>query len=173
VIALAAGALAAGLAFYPSIHASNLSALVDALEAAGLVGLLLPLLWRGRGLWISFFLLAAGYATVEASGHAAIVSVVAYAPGLIVLCELVFWAAELPLGAYVETTVIARRLLSLALTAVAAALLALVALMGTYVRLSSGLEAAVVGALAAALLLVIPLVLLRGREESDRARIRS
>jgi hypothetical protein len=159
-------AVATALAVFPMLGAGKLRPLIDDLGAAALLLLLLPLVWRGRGTWLPLFLLGAEYVTAESSGHVAAVSVVAYAAGLIGLCELLFWLAELPAAAAVDTTAIGRRLLLLALTGVSAALLALVALLATSVRLSSAFEALVLGALAAATLLTIPLLLLGKRNRS-------
>jgi len=141
----------------------RLGLVIDGLGAAALVSLLLPVLWRGRGAWLPLFLLGAEYVAVESSGHVGGVSVVPCAAGLIALCELLFWLAELPPAASVDVTSIGRRLLLLALTGVAAAAAALVALFATSVQLSSALVALVLGALAAAALLTIPLLLIRPR----------
>jgi hypothetical protein len=155
-------AVATVLAVYPMHDAGRLRPLVEGLGALALLSLLLPLLWRGRGAWLPLLLLGAEYITAESSGQVGAVSVVAYAAGLIVLCELVFWLAELPAAA-IETGVIVRRLLQLALTGVAAVSVAPVALLGTSVRLGSAIGALLLGVLAAALLLAIPLLLVRQR----------
>jgi len=167
VIAGAAIALATALAVYPMLDAGKLGQLREALGAAALLSLLLPLLWRGRATWLALFLLGAEYVVAESSGHLGAVSVVAYAAGLIGLCELLFWLAELPAKASIEATVIGRRLLLLALTGVTAASLALVALLATSVRLSSAIAGLVLGALAAAALLAIPLLLVRQSRRSS------
>jgi|GEM_PF-919578 len=166
-IAAVAIAVATALAVYPMLDAGRLGPLIDALGAVALLSLLFPLLWRGRGTWLALFLLGAEYVVAESSGHVAAVSVVAYAAGLIGLCELLFWLAELPAAASIDTTAIGRRLLLLALTSVAAASLALVALLATSVRLGSALAALVLGALAAAALLTIPLLLVRQRRRNQ------
>ena len=106
-------------------------------------------------------MLTAAYAAAESFGHVRIVSVPAYAAGLIVLCELLFWSAELPLSARVDLAVVGGRLLSLAVIALAAIALAPIALLATTLQLSSALFAAVLGSLAAAALLAIPWLLLR------------
>jgi hypothetical protein len=156
-------AVATVLTVYPTRDAGRLRPLVEGLGALALLSLLLPLLWRGRGAWLPLLLLGAEYITAESSGHVGAVSVVAYAAGLIVLCELVFWLAELPAATAIETGVIVRRLLQLALTGVAAVSVAPVALLGTSVRLGSAIGALLLGVLAAALLLTIPLLLVRQR----------
>jgi hypothetical protein len=156
-------AVATALAVYPMLGAGRLWRLIDALGAAALVLLLIPLLWRGRGAWPPLFLLGSEYVVAESFGHAAAVSIVAYATGLIVLCELLFWLTELPPAASVDMTAIGWRLLLLASTGLAAASLALIALLATSTQLGSALAAVVLGAVAAAALLTIPLLLLRKR----------
>jgi hypothetical protein len=165
-VAASATAVAIALAVYPMLDAGRLAPLIDALGLAALLLLLLPLLWRGRGAWLPLFLLGAEYVVTESSGHAAAASVAAYAVGLIALCELLFWLAELPPVAAVDLGAIGERLLALALTVLAAASLALIALLAASVRLSSALVALALGALAATALLAIPLLLLRRRARS-------
>lgn len=158
---------AAALAIYPMLGGEGKPGLViDALGAAALLLLLVPLLWRSHGVWAAPFLLGAEYVLADSGGQVAAVSVVPYAAGLIALCELVFWLAELPPETAVDRVAITSRLYSLALIGVAAALLAMLTLLATSVRLSSALEALVLGALAAAAILAIPLLLLRRRSWS-------
>lgn len=158
--------VAAGLAAYPALSAGYLAPLAYSLTGAALCFLPVPLLWRGRGIWLPLFLLAAAYMVAESFGHARVASVPLYAAGLIVLCELLFWSAELPLSARVDPAVVLSRLLSLALIALAALVLAPIALLATRLQVSSALFAALLGSLAAATLLAIPLILLRERERS-------
>jgi len=164
-LALAATAIAVAiaLAVYPMLDGGKLGLLVDAMGAGALLSLLLPLLWRGHGASLPLILLGAEYIATESTGHLAAVSVVAYAAGLIVLCELVFWLAELPAAATIDAGVVVRRLLVLALTGVAAASASSVALLGSSVRLGSAIVALLLGGLAAAALLAIPLLLVRER----------
>ena len=156
-------AVAAALAVYPMFAAGKLGRLIAPLGAAALGSLLLPLLWRGRGTWVTLFLLGAEYLAAESFADVTAVSVVAYSAGLIGLCELLFWQAELPPAASIDASAIGRRLLLLALTGVAAAALALVTLVASSLQLSSALGALVLGALASATLLMIPLLLVRQR----------
>jgi hypothetical protein len=149
------------------LRADRLAPLVDSLAAAALCFLLVPLLWYGRGAWLPLLLLASSYVVVESLGRAGSVSIVAYAAGLIALCELLFWSVELPRSARLDPAVFVERLLALAWTVSAGALLALVALLATAVRLDSAFAAAVLGALAATSLLAIPWLLLRRREQSE------
>ena len=164
-LALAATAIAVAiaLAVYPMLDGGKLGLLVDAMGAGALLSLLLPLLWRGHGASLPLILLGAEYIATESTGHLAAVSVVAYAAGLIVLCELVFWLAELPAAATIDAGVVFRRLLLLVLIGIAAAPSASVALLGSSVRLGSAIVALLLGGLAAAALLAIPLLLVRER----------
>jgi hypothetical protein len=159
-------AVAAALAVYPMFEAGKLGRLIAPLGAAALLSLLLPLLWRGRGTWVTLFLLGAEYVTAESFADVGTLSIVAYAAGLIGLCELLFWLAELP-SASVDAIAVGRRLLALALAGVAASALALVTLSADSVRISSALGALVLGALAAAVLLLMPLLLVRQRDRRD------
>jgi len=167
-IAAVAIAVASALAAYPMLDPDpgKLERLIGALGVAALLSLLLPLLWRGRGVWLPLLLLGAQYITAEASAHVGAASVTAYALGLIGLCELLFWFAELPPTASIDRKAIGGRLLSLALIEVAAASLALVALLATSVRLGSALAGLLLGALAATTLLTIPLLLVRQHRRS-------
>lgn len=162
VLACAVIAVAIALAVYPMLDGGKLGLLVGAMGAGALLSLLLPLLWRGHGASLPPILLGAEYVVVESTGHVSAVSVVAYAAGLIVLCELIFWLAELP-AATIDAAVVVRRLLLLALTGVAAASASSVALLGGSVRLGSVIVALLLGGLAAAALLTIPLLLVRER----------
>jgi hypothetical protein len=168
-VAIVAIAVAICLAGYPMLVFGDgkLVLLVDALGAGALLSLLLPLLWRGHGTWLTLLLLGAEYVLVESRGDATTVSIPVYAAGLIGLCELLFWLAELPAAIAIDTVAIGRRLLSLALIGVAAASLALVTLLATYLQLSSASGAIALGGLAAAALLVIPLLLLHRRDWSE------
>ncbi|HEY5160593.1 MAG TPA: hypothetical protein VII83_05920 [Gaiellaceae bacterium] len=165
-IAAATIALATALAVFPMLNAGKLRLPIYTLGAAALLSLSLPLLWRARDTWLPLFLLGAEFVSADSSGHLGAASIVAYAAGLIGLCELLFWFAELPPEASVDATAIGRRLLLLALSGFAAASLALVALFASSVRLGSALAALLLGALAAATLLTIPLLLVRRRQRS-------
>jgi len=83
---------------------------------------------------------------------------------LILLSELLLLAAELPRRGLVDASVVASGLLVLGGIALAAALLALVTLAASAVRLPGGFEAALLGSVAAVALLGIPLLLLRRGE---------
>jgi hypothetical protein len=153
--------LGAALAAYPAARAGALTPLAIALAAVAGASLLVTLPGRVSLLVSSLFALATEYVIVEATERADPGSVLVYAPGLVVLCELVFWADELPASGHVEG--VPERLLLVAAVAVAAALLALVALAGRTVQLGSAFGAALVGGGAAVCLLAFPLALLRHR----------
>jgi len=162
-LAIAAVALGVetALSVYPMRGDGKIGLLIDCLGAASLFTLLVPLLWRGRGVWLPLLLLGAEYVTAEASGQVGAGSVIAYSIGLIVLCELLFWFAELPRAASVDAAAIGGRLFLLVSIGAAAASLSLVALFATSVRLGSALAGLLLGAFAAAALLAIPLRLIR------------
>lgn len=126
----------------------------------------------GRGLFTggALFLLAGEYVLAEATGHVPAVSVTAYAAGLILLAELLLWAAQLPRRARADRAVAVRYLITLAVLAFAAALLALIVLAASSVRLPGALAAALLGTAAAVTLLALPLLLARraGHEGTGR-----
>lgn len=168
-VATATIAVATCLAAYPILGFGDgkLVLLIDALGAGALLSLLLPLFLCGRGTWLPLLLLGAEYVLVESRGDVATASIPIYAAGLIGLCELLFWLAELPAATAIDTVAIGRRLLSLTLIGVAAASLSLVALLATSAQLSSALGAVVLGGLAAAALIAIPLLLVRRSRRSS------
>jgi len=160
----AAAAIATGLATYPIVVAGVLAPLIAALAGIALLCTLLAIVSRRRFVGAALFALATEYVVVEATGRAAATSVVAYAVGLILLSELLLLAAELPRRGLVDASVVASGLLALGGIALAAALLALVTLAASAVRLPGGFEAALLGSVAAVALLGIPLLLLRRGE---------
>lgn len=159
--------LAAALAAYPALVAGVLTPLAGSIAALALLSLLLPLLWSGRGAWLPVLLLATEYVLVETSGRAGGGSVIGFAAGLVVVCELLFWSAELPRRGRVDSAVVSMRLLWLTVVLVATGLLALLALLATAVRLDSALDATLLGTFAATLLLAIPYALLHRRDRGE------
>jgi hypothetical protein len=156
-------ALAIALAVYPALHAGDLSLYILSLGAAALCLLPIPLLRFGRGAWPPLFLLALEYALAESFADAPVSRLPVYAAGLIVLAELLFWAAELPFSARIDRGVVGARLLSLVLVASLAAALASLTLLAGELEVSSALLAAVLGVLAASTLLATPWLLMRER----------
>jgi len=96
---------------------------------------LTALLGRGQLAGPALFTLATEYTIVEVTGHAPAASVIAYAAGLIVVSELLLWAAQLPRSATADRAVATGRLTLLTAIAAAAALLALAVLAATDLRL--------------------------------------
>jgi hypothetical protein len=137
------------------------------------VGLLLVLLvllavaWRGRLIGPALFVLAGEYLVVEVADRVPTVSVVAYAVGLAVLCEILHFHGRLPASGTVDLRVIAECLLHLGVVGLGAAVIAVLVLVVGGLRTFAALEAGLVGMTAAVLLCVIPWVLIR------RARSRS
>jgi hypothetical protein len=156
-------ALACGLAAYPIVVAGSAIFAVVPLAALGLVCALLALFFRVRFAAAALFALATEYMVVEATGHASGLSIVVYAVGLVVFCELVFWVGQLSPSTRADWAVVVRRLLGLGLAGVGAAVLALIALAAGGLRLAGGFQGALIGAAAAAALLALPWLLVRRR----------
>jgi hypothetical protein len=97
---------------------------------------------------------------------------VAYAAGLVVYTEILLWLGQVPSSALVDGRVLAIWLRNLGLTALAGALLALVALAATGFQMPGALAGPLVGCAAAAVLLAVPWLLVRkrggGKQESGR-----
>lgn len=153
--------LAAGLAAYPMVEAGELAPLVDLLGAVGILLVAVAALVRRRVAGPALLAIAAEYVVVETTGRVVAATVIAYAVGLVLCAELLFWAGELPRHGLADRSIIADRLVAFALLAAASALLALVALGGSGAQLPGAFAAALVGVLAAAVLLGLPLALLR------------
>lgn len=155
--------LAAGLAAYPVVQAGALGRAVLLLAVLAMVCVVAAVVLWGRLAGVALFLLAAEYVVVEATSRVGPLSIVVYAVGLIVLFELLLWSAELPRRAVVDRAVATHRVLSLGLIASAAALLALVALAAAGLSLGGAYRGALIGVVAAVLLIGSPWVLVRGR----------
>ncbi|HTS72962.1 MAG TPA: hypothetical protein VMG74_04560 [Gaiellaceae bacterium] len=113
-----------------------------------------------RFLGVGLVLFGAAYVVVDVTGGgASAASTLPYAVGLIVMAELILFAAELPRGGRADGSLLTSSLLVLAAVAVAAALLGLVVLAATTVRLSAGFEATLAGGASALALLALPLLL--------------
>src|SRR6266536_3606209 len=89
----------------PILSAGRLTPLTSLLAAIGLLCVLTALLGRGQLAGPSLFTLATEYTIVEVTGHAPAASVIAYAAGLIVVSELLLWAAQLPRSATADRAV--------------------------------------------------------------------
>jgi hypothetical protein len=145
------------------LEAGELSPLVDLLGAAGFLLSVAAGAARRRVTGAALSALGAEYVLVETTGRVAAATVIAYAVGLILCAELLLWAGDLPTRALADGAIVADRLVTLGAVAACAALLALVALAGSGVRIPGAFAAASLGALAAAGLLGLPLMLLRRR----------
>jgi hypothetical protein len=149
------------LAGYPIVRAGMLAPLIASLGAVGMLFTLIAIWSRGRLAAMAVFSLAAEYVIVEATGRTSSTTVIPYGVGFIVLCELVLGSAELPSRAVADAEAVGERLLKLAATGLAAALLAMVALAATSLQLASAFVPGLIGAIAAVLLLTLPWLLLR------------
>jgi hypothetical protein len=143
--ALAATAIASGLAVYPLLEAGRVTALVDVLAGVGTLCVLFSL--TGLAWFVPAGLLALGTELVVADlfGRVEPAAVLLYAPGLLVLAELVYWSRSLTGPAIVQPAVVATRSAQLVACAVGAALAAFLALLGGSVHLSVALATGVVG----------------------------
>lgn len=121
--------------------------------------------WRGRMTTAVLFTLGAEYLTVLLAGRVALVTVIAYAAGLIVLCELLFFAAQLPSTGAVETAVIVGQLVRLALIAAGSAAVAILVVSATALQRPEATYVKIVGVVAAVLLCSLPWLLLLGRRD--------
>jgi hypothetical protein len=131
------------------------------LAVVGLLLVLLAVAWRVRLTGPALFVLAGEYLVVEVADQVPTVSVVAYAVGLVVLCEILHFHGRLPASGTVDLRVIAERLLHLGVVGVGAAVIAVLVLVVGGLRTLAALEAGLVGMTAAVLLCVIPWVLIR------------
>jgi hypothetical protein len=105
--------------------------------------------------------LAGEYLLTEAAGSVATVSLVFYAAGLLVLCELIFLAGQLRALSRVDGAGLAAWLRHLALTGVASAVLAVVTLAAARLRVAGSLTITIVGSAAVVILLGLPWFLSR------------
>lgn len=152
------------------MRAGSLVPAVTALTVLGLVFTVLGLFFRVRFAGAALFALAAEYVLVEAAGRANTFSIVAYAAGLVVLAELLFWLGQLPASALVDRRAVTLWLRNVVALAVAGALLALLALVASGYQLPGTLAGTLVGCAAAAVLLTLPWLLLKKRGERDQRR---
>jgi hypothetical protein len=143
------------------LEAGRLAPLVDLLGGLGLLFVLAATVRGVQFLGWALFVLAGEFVAVDASGRVSPATVVAYAAGLLVVCELLVWSAELPTAALADQAFVARRLLVVTTLALAAAVLALLALAATSLRVPGAFEAALIGGAAAAALLALPEALAR------------
>jgi hypothetical protein len=155
--------LGCGLGAYPAATAGELLPVATTLAIAGVVFTALALVRWTHVIGAALACLAGEYLLTEAAGSVATISIVAYAAGLVVLCELVFWAERLRGIARVDGSVVLAEVRRLALIAAASAVLAIVVLAATGLRLGGSLVLTLAGVVAAVAFLALPLLLARGR----------
>jgi surface polysaccharide O-acyltransferase-like enzyme len=143
------------------------------LVALAIVTLALALVLRVNLVALPLFLLAAGYLVAELSGHCAAVSVIAYAAGLIVVCELIYWSQAIPGALEVDRKISEYRLLALISIAAFSALLSLIALSASFLQIPAAIAAVVLGAAASVALLGLALVAARSSHAVAKGRRRS
>ena len=160
---VAALLLAGGLAAYPVLRAGALAPIVEPLAVLAGLSAIAAVVLRGRLTGVALFLLATEYVVVEVRSRVTPLSVIVYAVGLILLCELLLWSGQLPRKAAVDRAIATQRVLTLGLIALAAALLALMTLVAAGLRPGGSVQGALVGVAAAIVALLVPRVLLRRR----------
>ena len=105
--------------------------------------------------------LAVEYVIVLATNRTGAPSLVAYAAGLVVLAEVLFWTAELRFRGLVDGAVVIAFAIRVGAAAAAGAVLAVGVLAAARLRLPGLVWTVVVGCAAAVTLLAIPWLLLR------------
>jgi hypothetical protein len=168
----AATVIAAALAGYSLAYAGELTPPAALLTGLGLFFVLLAVVFRARfAVAAGLLVLAAEYVLIEVTDRVPAVSIAGYAVGLVVLAELLLWSEQLPSPARMEVAVLTRWLQGVALTAAAAAGLALIVLTAAGFHVSGAFTGTVGGAAAAAVLLALPWLLVRrGAVRRGRAR---
>ena len=101
------------------------------------------------------------YVVVLAASKTGAPSLVAYAAGLVVLAELLFWTAELRFPGLVDWAVVAACAARAGAAGAAGAVFAVVVLVASGLQLPGPVWAVAVGCAAAVVLLAIPWLLLR------------
>jgi hypothetical protein len=153
--------IAGTLAVFPAVEAGSLLRLTAPLAVVGVLLVILAVVWLGRLTGAALFILAAEYLAVEVAGRVPTVSVVAYAAGLSVLCEILFFHDLLRASDAVDRRVVGERLLYLGIVGSGAALIAALVLVAGGRWTFAALEASLAGMAAAVLLCAIPWVLAR------------
>jgi hypothetical protein len=160
--------LSLGLGLYPAVGADELLPVVATLAVLGVVFIAAALLRWTRLVAAALVCLGGEYLLTEAAGSVTTLSIVAYAAGPVVLCELVLWAAQLRVAARVDASVVFAWLRRLVLLAIGSAVLALAVLAATGLQMKGSLTVTIVGAVAVVVLVALPLLLMRGRSRRVR-----
>jgi len=166
VSAAAALALAAGLAAYPVLATPRLVVLEIVLGSAGVVALAVSLLRSSNALGATLLALAAAIIVLELVRARSLVVLVLCATALITLGELSAFASSLRAVELIERSVLTRRLAHLAMIAIGSLAVSALAALATRVSVGGGLSAAVVGVIAAVLVLALTAGLDRARRGS-------
>jgi hypothetical protein len=154
--------LAAVLAGYPLAYAGELAPPVALLAGLGVVLVIPAVVFRARfATTAGLCALAAEYVLVEVTDRVAILSIVGYAVGLVILAELLLWPVSLPAPGRVDLSVVVRWLRGLTLIALAAAVLAILVLAAAGFRIPGAPTGTIAAAAAAAIVLALPWLLLR------------
>lgn len=149
---------------YPALRAGGLARVVLPLAVFAVLAAVAAVATRGRLAGAVVLLLAAEYAVVEVDSRVGPLSIVVYAAGLIVLCELLLWSGQLPRGAVADRAIVAHRVATLSLVAIGAALVAVVTLAATGLRVGGSHQGALIGVAAAVAALLLPWTLLRRKK---------
>ncbi|NLE12010.1 MAG: hypothetical protein GX630_10965 [Actinobacteria bacterium] len=156
--------LAGGMAAYPIVRSSpSLLRATIPLAAVAFAFVVVAVVWRSQVVGPALFVLTAGYLVVEITGHAGALSVIAYAVGLVMLCELLMTYRALPMSGVVEYRVVAERVLSLVALGVGAAAVAVLVLFAGGWWSAGALEAGLIGMAAVVCLFALPWALVRHR----------
>ena len=145
------------------LRAGALTPAVLPLAVLAVLSVVVAVALHGRLTGAALFLLAAEYVVVEAGSRVGPSSIIVYAVGLVVLCELLLWSGQLPRKAAADRAIVTQRVLTLGLIAVAAALLAMVTLAAAGLGPVGSLWGTLIGVAAAIVALLLPWVLLRRR----------
>lgn len=124
---------------------------------------IVAVIFHGRLAGVALFALAAEYVVVEATSGVEPVSIVIYAAGLLVMCELLLWCGQLPRRGLADRAIVVRRIVTLGLMVVAAVLLAIVALAAAGVGPIATVWGVLIGVAAAVVALLLPWLLVRRR----------
>jgi len=150
-----AAAVAAALAAVPLIGADGLSPALLPLGGVGLVGVLFALLGFDFMLAFMLFAFAAEFATRQLADSFVASVAIAYATGLLVLCELITSVVTLPRAARVDRAVAWGRGSAVGVAAVVGATASTLTLVGGSIRVGAALLAALIGVLAAVTLFAV------------------
>jgi hypothetical protein len=163
-VAAAAVVLGCALAAYPVVRAGDVRPIAVALAIVGVLAAILALVARTSFVGAALCALAVEYLLTEATGSVSTVSIVAYAAGLVVLCELLFWGSGLRAGSRADGSVVAAWVGRVVLIGAGSALLAVAVFAVTRFRMEASFVAAIVGSVAVVVLFALPWLLARTKK---------